>query len=169
MSVELSALTAEGLLKLYSGVLRELNNRKIMRGMNSPAQDVAELLVQKAVAGFLQPKNNKSFDVKGTDGLRYEVKARRLIPENQSRELGAIRDLNDKNFDFLIGVLFHEDFSVFKAAQIPWEIVRENAMHRQRTNSWKFFLEDQVWAIPGVKPMTLISIAQLQADAATTS
>jgi len=39
-----------------------------------------------------------------------------------SRQLSALRDLRSARFDFLAGVLFAEDYSVMRAAIIPYAV-----------------------------------------------
>ena len=147
--------TTVELLRTYADVIEELRAREVVRSKNNPVADYAETLVCRAVQGVLQPKSNKSFDILGADGKRYEVKARRITADNGSRQLGALRQLEKQPFDFLAGVLFNADFSIMRAAIVPWKIVFENATHVSYTNAWKFMLRDSVWSMSGVRDLKI--------------
>src|SRR3990172_5027999 len=126
MRVDELALTKPSeLLRLYANVLRELQRRQIIRSKNNPVADYAEYLVGKALRLRTVTKSTKGYDLVGTDGTRYEVKARRLTPDNESRQLSFIRGLKERHFAYLAGVLFEEDFSVLRACLIPIEIVED--------------------------------------------
>jgi hypothetical protein len=51
-------------------------------------------------------------------------------------------------------VLFNEDFSVMKAALIPFQVVKDHAVFVRHTNGWKFVLRDSIWTLPGVEDIT---------------
>lgn len=99
---------------------------------------------------------NLGYDAISTNGVRYQVKARRLTRRNGSRQLGFIRGLGDTAdpFDLLVGVLFNQDFSVFRAALIPIAIIRANVARVDYVNGWRFILRQGVWAMPGVVDVT---------------
>jgi hypothetical protein len=59
--------------------------------------------------------------------------------------LSAIRDLKEKHFDFLAGVLFNEDYSVSKAILIPHAVVLKLATPDEHVNGHRFLLRDDVW------------------------
>ncbi|HBN09021.1 MAG TPA: hypothetical protein DD435_10365 [Cyanobacteria bacterium UBA8530] len=152
---ELLDLDEAGLLRLYARVMEEIRRRKISRGMNNPIGDLAERLAGKALGAELMSQSNAGFDLQGADGLRYEVKGRRINSQPGSRQLGGIRNLNEQKFDFLVGILFNEDLSVHRAALIPWSTVMEKASYSDHTKAWRFILHDQVWEIPGVIDLPL--------------
>ena len=77
-----------------------------------------------------------------------------LVNKYQSRQLSAIRDLKGKQFDFLAGVLFSEDFTVQRACLVPISVVEGLAKYRKHTNAWIFYLSDEVWGQAGVVDVT---------------
>jgi len=81
-------------------------------------------------------------DADATDAarVRYQIKGRRLTTHNNSRQLGALRDLSAQGFDVLAAVLFQEDYRVLKAALIPHARIGDLAKRVERTNSWRFLL-----------------------------
>jgi len=139
-------------------VLEELCRRKIIRSSNNPVGDYAEYLYCQALGWQLADNSEKDTDAVGEDGTRYQIKGRRMTRHNASRhasrQLGAIRRLPEKNFDYVAGVLFNEDFTILRAALIPHALVLENAKYVEATNSWRFLLKDEVWNWPGVEDVS---------------
>src|SRR5947209_7395503 len=91
---DLTALTVPDLLGLYVSVLAELRRRKVVRTSNNPVGDYAEWLVADRLNLALTNNSNAGYDAVDVNGLRYQIKSRRLTPENPSTQLGAIRDLD---------------------------------------------------------------------------
>lgn len=121
------------LLKLYTELMTELRSRGIVRSSNGPGADVAEGLVAKALSLTLNTASTAGYDGIDPRGRKIEVKCRRLTRQNNSRQLSAIRKLEKSHFDFLAGVLFNEDFSVMKAALIPYQVVKEHSVFVKHT------------------------------------
>ena len=156
--IDISGLSEAELLQLHAQTLARLKELGAVRSTNSPVADIAESMAAKLLGGELAPKSQGHFDVMvSKDGVTttYQVKARRLTAHNTSRQLGALRNMEDKRFDFLVGILFREDFSPIKGAIIPWDVVKAHSTYIQRTNSWRFLLRDSVWGLPGVRNLAL--------------
>jgi hypothetical protein len=134
--------------------MEELRSRSIVRSSNGPGADYAEGLVAKAFSLTSNAASTAGYDGVDTGGRRFEIKCRRLTSNNQSRQLSAIRRLENMHFDVLAGVLFDENFRVMRAALIPYSIVKEHSYFVRQTNSWKFMLRDSVWALPYVEDVT---------------
>lgn len=164
----LKAYSVPDLLLLFSGVLTELRSRGVVRSANNPVADYAEWLVAKAFGYELAGRSSAGYDALGPDGTRYQVKGRRRTREKPSRQLSFIRGLDDDTdpFDYLIGILFNEDFTIWKAAQVPVVVVRENSTWIARVNGWRFMLRDSVWTLPGVVDATRPLQATTSATAA---
>jgi hypothetical protein len=150
----LRALTDRKLLSLYGEIMDELRSRGLVRSANGPGADYAEGLVAKALKLKLNALATAGYDGMNSRGEKFEVKCRRPTVHNRSRQLSAIRRLERKHFDFLVGVLFNPDFSVQRVARIPYSVVKKHAKYVEGTNSWKFILSDSVWSLPGVKDIT---------------
>ena len=152
--MNLSELSAPELLSLHAKVADQLRERGITRSANNPTGDLAEYLFCKAF-GWKQAGNSKAnIDAIGPDGIRYQIKGRRITRYNSSRQLSAIRDLGGAHFDFLAGVLFDEDYGIMRAALIPHALAMERATFVERTNSHRFLLCDEIWNAPGVRDVT---------------
>ena len=152
--IDLASPSNRELLKIYTELMTELRSRRIVRTSNGPGADVAEGLVAKALSLTLNSSSTAGYDGIDPDGRRIEVKCRRLTRHNSSRQLSAIRNLESAHFDFLAGVLFNEDFSVMKAALIPFSVVKDHAVFVKHTNGWKFVLRDGIWTLPEVEDIT---------------
>ena len=148
MSTETAAL-----LKQYAEVINKLRATKVIRSKNNPAGDYAESLAMKAFNLDPCPKSQKGYDAYDKDH-RYEVKARRITEDNGSRQLSAIRKIDENHFDYVIAILFQWDFTIYRAAKIPHRIVKEHARHKAHTNAAILILSDSVWGIEGVEDVT---------------
>lgn len=154
--IDLRTHSVAELLALYTQLLNELTARQILRSSNNPVADYSEWLVARALGLELAAKSVAGYDAESADGSRYQVKGRRLTAANRSRQLSSIRgfDRESEPFDYLVGVLFNEDFTVMRAAQVPVATVRKHATWIAHVNGWRFILRDSVWEIPGVADVT---------------
>lgn len=128
-------MTTAEVLALNRQTLHELYRRGVIRTLNPPTGDWAELLVATAYRGQLAPNSEKSFDVATPEGRRLQVKGRILNPDRVgSHILSAVRSWD---FDACVVVLLStEDLSVLAASEIPAEALREVARYREHTNAW---------------------------------
>jgi hypothetical protein len=154
MAIELDAMSVRALLNLYTLVLQELTGREVIRSTNNPVSDYSEYLVVKALGLARAAKSTKGYDATDPAGKRYEIKGRRITAHNQSRMLSAIRDCEAGHFDFLGGILFKEDFSLYRACLVPFSTVLTTAKYRKHVNAHIFEMKDTVWKIPGVVDIT---------------
>ena len=147
-------VTAQGLLRTYCEVLKELRLRNLIRSTNNPVADIAETIVALALKLKLVSGSTAGHDAIDSTGIRYEIKGRRITRENKSRQLSFIRGLDKDRFDFLVGVLFDEDFQILRACIIPRSTVHNLARYVEHVNGWRLILADSVWEKAGVKDMT---------------
>lgn len=154
-AVELAKLSPSELLVLHADVTDELRDRGVTRSSNNPLGDYAEYLFCKAFEWRQENNAVKSFDaIDQTTSLKYQIKARRLTPQNSSRQLSAIRNLDMKGFDILAAALFDRSYQILRAALIPHDIVLKNAKYGEHSNSWRFMLYDTIWDEDGVSDVT---------------
>lgn len=151
----LPTASATTFLQLQAAAVEELRRRGLARTANAPLGDYAEHLFAKAFCWELTVNSAMSYDAKDNQGTRYQIKARRLRNNVAGeRQLGVMRGLPDKAFDYLAAVLFDRDFAVHRAAIIPYAAVASRARHSEHVNGWRFLLEDAVWLIEGVRDVT---------------
>ena len=131
---DLQKLSSRSLLRVYSAVMRELRERTVVRSTNNPVADLAELLASRAFRLKLETRSTAGFDGVARDGTRYQVKARRRTPENQSTQLSVIRNLGANKFKYLLAIVFDEDFNVESAFRIPRGTVRRYARFSRHVN-----------------------------------
>lgn len=154
--VELSGRSTSDLLALYGTILNVLRERGITRSENPPTGDYAEPLAARAFGLALTNNSSSALDGTNTSGVRYQVKGRRMTRWNKSRQLSAIRGLDapTQPFDFLVGILFNADYTIMRAAMIPFDQVRPRATFQSHVNGWRFMLNDVVWTLVGVRDVT---------------
>lgn len=152
--INLNRKSIIGLLQTHSAILDELKKRKVVRTRNNPVSGYSEWLVAKKLGLQLEGNSNAGYDAIDSKGLKYEIKGRRITPTNKSTQLSAIRNLEEKHFDYLIGVIFDKDYNILYAAQIPHKVVLEYSSYRVHTNSYVFHLRKSILADKRVKDMT---------------
>ena len=152
---DLAGMPVSELLSSYAAILTELKDRAIIRTGNSPVGDYGEHLFQQAFRWKLEPNNSSGFDARCSTGLRYQIKARRLSHPSASRQLSALRRLDERNFDFLAAVIFRPDFTVLKAVLVPYDVAQARASYVAHTNSWRIMLDDKLCSTTGVQDVTV--------------
>jgi hypothetical protein len=152
--IDLTSFPVPALLELHGDVIAELKRREVVRSANNPTGDYGELLFSRAFGWTLNANSSADADAMDADGLRYQIKCRKLVTPSGSRRLGLIRRLPDRPFDKLAAVLIDGKFRVLRGAIIPFEVVQPRATYVQSTNGWKFILRESIWDIPGVTDVT---------------
>lgn len=150
----LEQASVRDLLMQYGAILGELRQRGITRTGNGPIGDYAETLYAPAFNWSLNANSTAGCDAVDGNGVRYQIKARRITALNPSRQLSAIRRLEEGQFDMLAAVLFSEAFGIERAVLIPRSIVGAAAKKVAHTNSWRLMLSDRVMARQGVDDVT---------------
>lgn len=151
---QFAAASVRDLLKLHGAVLDELRRREVVRTSNSPVGDYAELLFATAFGWQLESSSAAGHDATDKDGLRYQVKSRRLTKANGSRQLSFLRRLPEKKFDFLAAVLFDGACQVQRAIILPHEGLEARCRYSKHANGWLFRLEDSCWDMAGARDVT---------------
>ena len=154
MTFEPESLTTPQFLQYYSRILDELRERKIVWTSNSPIGDYAEWLIANMLGFTLIANSTSGLDAIDSSGLKFQIKARRLTPRNQTRQLGAIRNLKNYDFDYLIAVLFNVQVEVEQVVKIPHEIFEKYARYRQHVNGHILVLRDNILSDPMVEDLT---------------
>lgn len=142
--MQLSEMTVKELLQLQAAATNELKVRGIVRTQNNPLGDYTEWLVAKALDLELQANSKTGYDGITKDGKRIQIKGRRVTPQNNSRQLSAIRKYAEKDFDALAAIIYDEDFNVIEALLIPHEVVGEYASYREHVNAHILILKGPI-------------------------
>lgn len=143
--MDLRSLNEMELLQLYSRLMEELRQRKLVRSSNNPVSDYAEKIVCEKLKLSLQRKSSKGYDaIDEKSRTKYQIKARRLTRHNKSRQLGVIRNLDQKLFDYLVAVFFDELFNPVEVWRIPRETIPKYARFSPHQNGHILILTGEV-------------------------
>ena len=132
--MNLNELSVKDLLKLHAAAIGELKDRGILRTKNNPVGDYAEWLVSSALNLKLAKNSEAGYDAESDSGLKVQIKARRVTVDNKSRQLGVIRNLEKKDFDVLVAVIFNESYEVIEAVSIPHCVIEDHSKHKPHVN-----------------------------------
>ena len=154
MTFKPGSLTTQQLLNYYAQILDELRIRKIIRTANSPIGDYAEWLVANQLGLTLVANSMSGHDAIDSSGVKYQIKGRRITQRNRSRQLGAIRNLESHDFDFLIAVLFNEQVEVEQVMKIPHDIIVKYARYSKHVNAHILVLGGNIFNNPMIEDLT---------------
>ena len=141
---KLKSMDELGLLRLYAELMEELRSRQIIRSGNNPVADYAEKVAVEYFGLIRAGKEERGYDARDKRGRKYQIKGRRVTRHNKSRQLSVIRNLNEHLFDFLIAVVFNENFNVEEMWKIPYRFVQENAKWSEHSNGYIFHAKPDV-------------------------
>ncbi len=133
--VDLAAQTDADLLALWASIMDELRSRGVIRSSNNPIADYGERLVAERLGLELVNASTAGYDAVAPDGTRYQIKSRRLVAGTSSRQLGALRNLDQDCFDHLVVVLLGPRFELHELWRLPIDLVREHAVYRSHVNA----------------------------------
>ena len=142
-------MTDQELARAWAHCMQALTDRDLVRTSNTPVGDYAERICCEKFGLKRKGFSEKSVDAIGKDGLKYQIKGRRLTRKNRSRQLSAIRGVEENPFDTLLAVFFNEELDVEEIWSIPCEVVRE-APFVKRTNSTRFTLTKKLQKDPRI-------------------
>jgi hypothetical protein len=152
--MEYESYSDHDLLLAYVAVMAELRRRGVIRSSNNPVADYAEGLFARSLNLRLAGRSAAGYDAVDSAGLKYQIKGRRVTPENPSTQLSHIRCLESRPFDVLAAVIFDATFSVDYAALIPPEVVLEQARFSAHANAHIFLFKRDVLSDPRVTDIT---------------
>ena len=142
--MDLSQLSTVELMQLNQDTLAELERREVIRTRNNPVSEYTEWLVSTRMGMVLAPASTKGYDAITRDGRKVQIKSRKNNEKNRSTILGIIRDYELNQFDDLIAVIYHPDFSIRYALQIPHELVKEYGRFNQHQNGYVMSITSSV-------------------------
>lgn len=148
--IDVKTLSLLELMATQTQVLDELAVRDIVQNPSQPVGDYAVHLACKAFDLKREPTSTSGYDASDDEGLKYQIKFKRLMSSTDTRQLNAIKGLEQKKFDFLIGVLFSADMTIYRAALIPFDTVSRLVDATAKI----FMLNNKVWDMDGVIDIT---------------
>ncbi len=127
----------------YAAILNALNEGGVVRTYNSPVGDYTEWLVSKKLDLNLEGNSKADYDAVGrNDGKKYQIKGCWMHKGRTRRQLSVIRDYEKHSFDYLIAVVFGEDFSVKEAYKIPHEVIADYYHYQKHLNGILIVIKD---------------------------
>lgn len=111
------------LFATYNEVMKKLRDMGVIRSSNNPIGDYGEYLISRRLGLTLTEKSSQGVDAIDKLGIKYQIKSRRLSPENRSRQLGGFRDLNRNLFDFCLAGIFSYDFQLKELWKLPHDVI----------------------------------------------
>lgn len=142
------------LLAMHSAVMDELRFRNVVRTGNNPTGDYVEWLVASRLGLKLEPNSAKGVDAVDDDGLRYQIKGRRLALPASPAQLGVIRGLEVAHFDYLVAVVMNADWSVRWALKIPHAAIAAIATFQKHVNGHVLRVTPATLAVDGVEDIS---------------
>lgn len=114
---------ALNLMREYVALKREMTDLGISRTEGEPTGDYAEWLVAtKMGLQIVENTVQSGYDLIDPEtGTTYQVKARRIFKSHQYKI--SLAKYDKYHFDYLIVVLFDEDFSIREAYKYPYEVI----------------------------------------------
>lgn len=112
---------------------------------NNIVGEYAEYLAHRHYGGKLLRASESSADIESEDGIRYQVKSRK-VKNSISTQLNVIRSWD---FDYLIVILFEPDGRVLKALEVRASVAKEYSVGSEHQNggvittSRKFLMDPQ--------------------------
>lgn len=122
MTYDPSERTTSQLLGDWAAIMRELADRNVIRTNNNPLGDIAELVVANHVGGERGSFSQAGWDVITPDGEKVQVKALREVPGKKRTNFSPV---GDSDYDFVVLVIFDENFRVTQALRLDRELVEE--------------------------------------------
>lgn len=148
--MDLSELTITELMLLNQKTLEELEKRQIIRTQNNPISEYTEWLVASKMNMELASPSTKGYDAITKDGRKVQIKSRKNNLKNRSTTLGIIRNYDLKQFDDLIAIIYHPDFSIRLAVCIPHELVEQYGFFNNHQNGYTLSINAALLSDPQV-------------------
>lgn len=117
-----SKRTTSQLLGDWAAIMRELAARDVIRTNNNPLGDIAELVVASHFGGERGTFSQAGWDVITPTGEKAQVKSLREVPGKRRSNFSPI---SDPDYDFVVLVIFDEDFRITKALRLDRDLVEK--------------------------------------------
>ena len=150
---DLSEMSELELLQTRGAVIDELRRRGVVRTANNPIGDYTEWLVCNRLGLEIQGNNQAAFDAADPQsGDRYQIKGRRA--SGNTVQFSSIRNLENHGFDFVVAVVFAEDYSIRFAFRIAYAAIPNLARYQAHTNAHIPRLTERAVEQDGVEDIT---------------
>ena len=133
---KIKTMNEKDLLKLHSNILLELKNRNVIRTLNNPIADYCEWIISQKFGWKLENNSKSGYDCIDNDNKKVQIKCRKIENLKGSRQLGIIRNLDTEPFDYLIAVIFNNQYEILEAYKIPNILIKKYAKFNKYQNGF---------------------------------
>ena len=139
------------LLKAHGSIESELKRRGFVGKRGDVVGPYAEALARGALGLVDLGHNYKGADAEDplNPQVRYQIKGRR-----EDSLLGAIKRIHEREFDYLVGVVFHDDFTVLRAAMVSYDVLVGLKELRKTVNGHQLSLTNTTLRRDGVEDIS---------------
>lgn len=152
MTIKVENLETIEIIKLYSEILIELKERKVIRSKNLVGE-LGEFLVSEYFNSnkdlpnlTLSPTSTKSYDATDENGKKYAIKT---ITGNVTGVFYGLSSLTSKIedkqiFDFAIVIKLNQNYGIEKIIQLDWQQFIINKKWHSRMKAWNLNLSKKL-------------------------
>ena len=152
--MKLDDMKVHDLLQLHAEIADRLEKSKVIRSANNPVADYAEYIASTGLRLKLENLSQTGYDaIDSSNGDKYEIKGRKRTNKNLG-QFSVFRGLNEKKFDYFIGVLFKKNYEIEKAWKVPHKVILNIATYNKHVNGWRLTVNKLMKDIPGVEDIT---------------
>ena len=152
----LETMSAVELLRRHGEIIAELKRRNVVKTKNNPVGDYTEWLVRGRLELEAADNNTKAFDACDPQRVRYQIKGR--SSNASSVRFSPVRNLAEHGFDFVIAVVFNEDYSVRLALKVSYEAVCALAQYQALVNGHILTVTSDTVEQDGVEDITRLLV-----------
>lgn len=151
--MNISNLSSLALLKLTSEIKSQLKSRGVIR-TNNVLGDYAESLVCNSLNLKMESSSTKGIDATGADGKTYQIKARM----GSRGTVPTIKSLRSFDFDYLVLIIFNEDYSVKFSGKLSSALAKEWAIHNPRVNGFRLTISKALLNDNRIEPVKMVQL-----------
>lgn len=152
MSIKVQNLETLEIIKLYSEILIELKERKIIRSKNLVGELGEYLVIEvfnsnKDLPNLkLAPTSNKSYDAIDEEGKTYAIKTitRNVTGVFYGLNSSTSKVENKQIFDYAIVIKLNENYGIEKVIQLDWTQFIDNKKWHSRMKAWNLNLSKKL-------------------------
>ena len=152
----LQGMSEVELLGTHKAVIDELLRRDVVKTRNNPIGDYTEWLVCRRLGLANEGNSRAAFDATDTQGVRYQIKGRHS--NANSVQFSPVRNLEQHGFDYVVAVVFHEDYSVRQAVKIPHRVFPTLARYQRHINGYSLVWTPKTVEQAGVENISCLLV-----------
>ena len=152
-NIDLSKLETEEIVRLYSGAIKELKQRNIIRTNNVVGERGEYLAIEyyNKTAGLPKlmpaPIGTENIDAISRKGERYSIKSTSTTTTGvfYGLEDQGSRVLDEKQFEYVILCKFDSDYELQMILEMDWNTFLNNKKWHSRMKAWNLSLTKKLY------------------------